>query len=378
MQEGMNRRAWLRNSGLAALGLSLNLKSLGNEERLLRSFGKAEGLINLGSNENPYGIAPGAKQAIADMAGLSNRYQFNIPSMQGFRKTLANYYGLESDQVLVTAGSSEGLNLAARHFSGGPVVSASPTFFILPELSRKLGNDVIEVPVTPAGVHDLEAMADKVTSTTKLVYICNPANPTATILDAAKLHDFTTSIPKQTVVLIDEAYMDFQEDPNAMSMMDLVHDHPNVLILRTFSKIHGMAGIRVGFAAGHASLIKSLEDNFFDSTQMCVSNLTMAAAAASMEDEAYRNKVRDWNKEARSYAMHAIQQMGRPTLDSATNFFMFNLGKYPGDFASDMLAKGYIIRSNNFGGGKWCRVSIGTMDEMKSFVGAVQDMVGQF
>ena len=378
MQEGMNRRAWLHNSGLAALGLSLNLKSLANEERLLRHVGMAEGLINLGSNENPYGIAPGAKQAIAEMTGLANRYQFNVPTMQGFRKELAKYYGLSAEEVLVTAGSSEGLNLAARHFSGGPVVSATPTFFILPELSKKLGNKVIEVPVNGEGVHDLSAMSSRITPETKLVYICNPANPTATILDAGQLRDFTLSVPRQTVVLIDEAYMDFQEDPQAQSMMDLVHDHPNVMILRTFSKIHGMAGLRIGFAAGHASLIKALEDNFFDSTQMCVSNLTMAAALASMRDEAYRNKIRTMNHEARHFAMKAIQSMGRRTLDSSTNFFMFNLGKYPGDFAADMLNKGYIIRSNGFEGGKWCRVSIGTMDEMKSFVHAIQDISGQF
>src|ERR1700730_18570302 len=158
MPTTIHRREWLRQSSLAALGLGLSLRSMANEEGLPRSFGNENGLINLGSNENPYGISPKAKQAIIEMIAKANRYQFNVPALQSFKKELAPYYGIPPEQVLITAGSGEALALLARHFNKGNLVSADPTFGILPNTAKKIGTEVIEVPLTSDKVHDLPKM----------------------------------------------------------------------------------------------------------------------------------------------------------------------------------------------------------------------------
>src|SRR5262245_28058613 len=140
-----SRRQWLQQTAFATLGLGVSLGSMGNEEGLTRFINPEAGLINLGSNENPYGISAKARQAILDMMGETNRYQFNVASLQSFKKTIGNYYKVGENQVLVTAGSGEGLALLARHFNKGNIVTADITFGVLPNTAKKLGTKVIEV-----------------------------------------------------------------------------------------------------------------------------------------------------------------------------------------------------------------------------------------
>jgi histidinol-phosphate aminotransferase len=374
MANPVNRRDWLKNNALAALALGFPLSSMANEEGLLRSFGSEAGLINLGSNENPYGISPKAKEAILNMLSESNRYQFNVASLQNFTKELATYYKVTEGQVLVTAGSGDALNLLARHFNKGNLVTATPTFAILPNAAKKIGTKVIEVPLTADKVHDLPAMLRAITSDTQLVYICNPANPSSTIVPTKELKNFCIEASKKAVVVIDEAYidflvrLDFDDEPENRTMISLIEQNPNILVLRTFSKIHAMAGLRVGFLVGHPTLIDQLDKNYFSSTQMTVSNLSMAAALASLKDEQHRIDCKQKNTVARSYTFNALKEMNIQSALSYTNFLFFPLGKYPGDFAQDMLKKNVIVRSMNYPEGKWGRVSIGTLDEMKQFI----------
>src|SRR5689334_22794169 len=138
-----SRRQWLQQTAFATLGLGLSFRSMGNEEGLQRIVSADSGIINLGSNENPYGISPKAKQALLDMLGEANRYQFNVASLESFKKTIADYYKVDENQVLVTAGSGEGLALLARHFSKGNIVAADITFGILPNTAKKIGTKVI-------------------------------------------------------------------------------------------------------------------------------------------------------------------------------------------------------------------------------------------
>ncbi|PWU01522.1 MAG: aminotransferase class I/II [Bacteroidetes bacterium] len=373
MSTSIHRREWLRQSSLAALGLGLSLKSLGNEERLPRSFGSDKGLINLGSNENPYGISPKARQAILDMMGETNRYQFNIPSLREFAKTLAPYYGITEGNISLVPGSGEALGLLSRHFSDGSLVTATPTFFILPNTSKSLGVKVVEVPLTEGKVHDLPKMLSAITNDTKMVYICNPANPTATILKSGDLKDFCNEASKKATVVIDEAYIDFLNPPDNVSMISLIATNPNIIVLRTFSKIHAMAGLRIGFVAAHPDTIKKLEDNYFRDTQICISNLTMAGALASIKDEEHRASCKQKNEAARNFTFQELQKLNYHVIPSYTNFIFFNLGNYPGDFSQDMLKKNIILRSNTYPDGKWGRVSIGTLTEMQQFIKILKD-----
>ncbi len=367
-----NRRQWLKQSSFAALGLGFSLKSLAGEDYLPKSFGSDEDLINLGSNENPYGISLKAKQAILDMMGETNRYQFNIASLQSFKKTIAEHNAVSAEQVMITAGSGDGLNLLARHFSKGNIVTANPTFGVLPNTAKKIGTSVIEIPLTYDKVHDLDAMQKAINAETSLVYICNPANPSSTIIKKEALKNFCTEAAKKTVVLIDEAYVDFLDDPEQESMVGLIEKNPNVLVIKTFSKIHAMAGLRIGFVTGHASLIRKIEPDYFQNTQLTVSVLSANAAMASLTDKEHCLQSKLKNAAARKYTYDELAKMKFRCIPPYTNFLFFKLNNYNGDFANDMLKKNILLRSTDYNDGKWCRVSVGAMEEMKQFIAVMK------
>lgn len=367
-----SRRQWLQQTAFATFGLGISFRSMGNEEGLTRIISPETNVINLGSNENPYGISAKAKQALLDMLGNANRYQFNVASLQSFKKTIGDYYKVGENQVLVTAGSGEGLALLARHFNKGNIVAADITFGILPNTAKKIGSKVKEIPLTKDKVHDLPAMLNAIDNETKLVYICNPANPSSTIVETSALKSFCEEASKKTVVLIDEAYNEFMDNGASQSMINIIDKNPNVLVIKTFSKIHAMAGLRIGFVIGHPSLIGNLQPDYFQSTSMCISNPAMAAAMASLTDEEHKKMSKEKNDAARKYTVDALKKLGIDVMPSWTNFIFFPIKKYKGNYATDMFDKYKIVlRSNEYADGQWARVSIGTMDEMKKYIGIV-------
>ena len=369
-----SRRLWLKQSSFALLGLGISFKSMGNEEGIKRIAGIENGLINLGSNENPYGISAKAKQAILDMMGETNRYPFNVASLQTAKKMLGDYYKVSEDQVLITAGSGEGLAMLARHFNKGNIVTADITFGVLPNTAKKIGTKVIEIPLTKEKVHDLPAMMKAINNETQLVYICNPANPTATILKADELKRFCEEASKKTVVLIDEAYNEFLDNSNSQSMIGLIEKNPNLLVIKTFSKIHAMAGLRIGFVIGHPTLIKKLQPDYFQSSQLAVSVLSLNAAMTSLNDEEHTLMSKQKNEAARKYTMDEMKKMGIQFIPSYTNFIFYPVKNYPGEYSADMYDKHKIImRSNKYSDGQWARVSVGTIDEMKQFIRVIGD-----
>jgi histidinol-phosphate aminotransferase len=308
------------------------------------------------------------------MMGETNRYPFNVASLQSAKKTLGDYYKVSEDQVLITAGSGEGLAMLARHFNKGNIVTADITFGVLPNTAKKAGTKVIEIPLTKEKVHDLPAMMKAINSETQLVYICNPANPTATILKADELKRFCEEASKKTVVLIDEAYNEFLDNSGSQSMIGLIEKNPNVLVIKTFSKIHAMAGLRIGFVIGHPTLIKKLQPDYFQSSQLAVSVLSLAAAMASLNDEPHKLMSKQNNEAARKYTMDAMKKMDIQFIPSYTNFIFYPVKNYPGEYSADMFDKHKIImRSNKYSDGQWARVSIGTMDEMKQFIQVIGD-----
>ena len=378
MPQHSSRRQWIQQSSLAFLGLGISLRSMGNEEGITRMTGMDNGLLNLGSNENPYGISSKARQAILDMMGETNRYSFNLASLQSFKKTIANYYKVGENQVLITAGSGEGLAMLARHFNKGNIVTADITFGILPNTAKKVGSKVIEVPLTKGKVHDLPAMMKAIDKETQLVYICNPANPTATIVDSNELKNFCEEASKKTVVLIDEAYNEFLENADSQSMVGLVERNPNVLVIKTFSKIHAMAGLRIGFVIGHPSMISKLQSDYFQNSQLAVSVLAQNAAMVSLADEEHKKMSKQKNEAARKYTIGEIKKLGIDVNPSFTNFIFFPVQKYSGDYAADMLNNHKVVlRSNKYADGQWARVSIGTLEEMKTYCSTLKSLAGK-
>ena len=367
MSQNIARREWLKRSSLAALGLGFSMQSIAGEDYLPRNWGSEKGILNLGSNENPYGLSPLARQAIVDMIGYGNRYPFNVARLQSFKKDLGSFYGLKEDHLLITAGSGEALTMLARHFNKGNIVTANPTFGILPNTARKIGTEVIEIPLNYDKVHDLPAMLSAINDKTQLVYLVNPANPTGTVLKPSVIKSFCEEASKKTVVVVDEAYIDFLDAPDNESMVQLIEYNPRIIIVRTFSKIFGMAGMRVGFIMAHPDMISQLGPNFFASSQLAVSTIGQAAAMECLKDLSHCKMSKQKNAEARNYAMAELKKMNLRAIPSYTNFIFFSLGNYPGDFAQDMMKKNVALRSNTYPDGKWCRLSIGTLDEMQQF-----------
>jgi len=368
MSANIARRDWLKQSTLAAFGLGISLQSMAGEDYLPKHFGSEKGLLNLGANENPYGMSPKARQAIIDMIPQANRYLMNVPSLQTFKKELTDYYKLTPDQIIITAGSGQALAFLPRHFSKGGLVTADNTFAILPSTAKRIGTKVTEVPLTHDKLHDLPAMMQAINGDTQIVYICNPANPTGTILKSSDLKNFCEEASKKAVVIVDEAYIDLVDPPDNESMIGLVNQYPNLLILRTFSKIHGLAGLRIGFVIGHPSLISKLDANYFLNTQFNVSDLSHAAAQASMQHEEHRQMNKQKNVAARQYNYDELTRMNFHVIPSYTNFLFFQMNNFKGDFAAEMLKKEVVLRSGDYPDGKWTRVSIGTIDEMQRFI----------
>jgi histidinol-phosphate aminotransferase len=373
--QSIDRRSWLKKSTLASLGWGLTLQAMAGEDYLPRQFNGNADLINLGFNENPYGISPLAKQAINDFMGNANRYPMNVKEVAAFKKTLAERLGVGENNLLLTAGSGEGLNLLARAYAGGDLVTATPTFPILPSTSKKMGVSVQEIPLTEDKLHDLVAMQKAITPKTSLVYICNPSNPTGTTVNPESLKAFCLEASRTTNVVIDEAYIDLVDPPMNVSMRQLIHDNPRMIIISTFSKIHAMAGLRVGYIVSHPSTIQQLESSYFQQAGMCVSVLSSVAAAASLNDQQHIESCKRKNAAVRQYTFEKLQQMGYRTIPSHTNFLFFATPGYPGDFARDMLEKHKIVlRSYTYPDGKWARVSIGTQSEMDVFLNKLKEM----
>ena len=372
MAAPINRRDWLKYSSLATLGMGFSLPSMGNEEGIVKSYGADTGLVNLSSNENPNGISPKAREAITRLMGESHRYQYNIGSLTSFKKELADHNGVNEKQVLLTPGSGEALGLLAKSFNTGNLVTAYPTFGILPSTAKKIGTKVIEVPLTKEKAHDLPAMLRAINTETALVYICNPANPSSTIVPPAALKSFCIEAAKKAVVVIDEAYIDFLDAPDKESMIGLIEKNPNIIVVGTFSKIHAMAGLRVGYIIGHPTLIKPLEENSFARSQFSMSVLSITAAQASLHDAAHHRLSKEKNEVARTYGYNELHKLNIRCVPSYTNFLFFPLGNYAGNFSEDMLKEQIFLRSDSYAGEKWARASVGTLKEMQTFIAVMK------
>ena len=366
----LDRRTWLRNSILSAAGVGLSLKGLSEETVCLprNVLPPDAGIINLGANENPYGMSPMAKKAIHDLVDNANRYSFNLPVTQSLPADLAKHWSVDEKQIIVTAGSGEALNLLARLYTKGNIVTAKPTFMILPRTAKDLGTQVIEVPLTHNKVHDLDAMKAAITPETTMVYICNPANPTSTVLEPAKLRAFVQEVSQRTLVVVDEAYMELLDAPYNESLIPLTKDNKNLIVLKTFSKIFAMAGMRVGYVIAHPDTTKTLLAGNFTQASFCVSVLGLVAATASLKNMDHALSTKKQIIDAREWTSQQLTSMGYRTIKSYTNFIYYAVPNFKGDFAKYMMDKKILMRSDDHIDGNWARVSVGRMDEMKAFI----------
>lgn len=325
-------------------------------------------LARLLANENPYGPSPAARQALEH--SIDQAWQYPGFQAGNLKELIAAREGLSPAQVMIGDGSGEILRIAAVLYGrdDGEVLSATPTFGFLQDYVRRLGGTVREVPLDEAKRHDLGAMASALGPRTRLVYVCNPNNPTGTLLRGAELRPFVQEVSRKAAVLVDEAYLDLAEDWRAHTLTDRVAAGDPVIVTRTFSKLHGLAGLRIGYALAPAELIQRLEQH-----RMSLLNLPgLLAATASYQDLDFQALSRARIQEGLRITGAALEAVGRPHVPvGPTNFVFFDTGGPLADFAAAMRREGYLVGRPFPPYDTWCRVSMGTVAQMQGFAAAL-------
>jgi histidinol-phosphate aminotransferase len=377
----MKRREWLRSAMAAGAGIPLGLSMVQElaaapaskaEFDFLKSFKSNPKLVRLGSNENPYGPSPKARDAIKASVVEGNRYAFE--GIEELKQMIATKEGVSPDHVLVFAGSGEALAVTGLSVGveGGSILSAWPTFPVMMNFAEKFNARWDKVNLDANLVHDLDAMAAAVKPDTKILFIVNPNNPTGTLLDPNKLKSFCIEQAKKTIVYSDEAYLEFLEPSQQVSMVDLVKQGHNVIVSRTFSKIYGLAGLRVGYIVAKPELVQKLAKYQSDTI---LNQAGIAAAKASLGDEEFMSYTRKMNAAARNYFTAYLDSKKWFYGKSLTNVVLFPAPKDGKTILEQTTARGYQIRVWDYLGKEWCRVSIGTLDEMKGFVKVFDEVI---
>jgi histidinol-phosphate aminotransferase len=375
-----NRRDWLKSAlAISAgwpLGAALSQKLMAapvgpTEQRFWMGHYAAPIKIRLNSNENPYGPSERARQAIADVTPTSNRYAFD--TQVTLKELIAQHEGVSADHVALGAGSGELLCQAGAAFGveGGRILSAYPTFPLLMNYAVVFNAKWEKVNLNDKLEHDYETLATRATKETSVVFICNPNNPTGTLVDPGRVKQFCEDVSRRTVVYVDEAYLEFLEPAQQQSMIDLVKTGHNVVVSRTFSKIYGLAGLRMGYVIGKPEIIARISRY-----NMAIANNqpAVAAAKASLGDRDFMERSRTMNAEARKHLTDYLDNRRISYGKSYTNFVFFPAESNASDVLSKLAGKGIGIRVWDYNNRPWYRVSIGTLDEMKTFTKAFDEL----
>ncbi len=376
-----SRRDWFKTTIALAGGFSLT-NVLGDrliaaplsetERRFLDAYGDVPVNLRLGSNENPYGPSETAMNAIEAALIEGNRYPFAEASK--LKAVLAEREGVTPDHIAIGAGSSDLLCATGAAFGlkGGRMLSCYPTFPTLMNFAEVFDAKWDRVNVNDNLEYDYKAVASAVKSDTRLVFICNPNNPTGTFTDPSIVRAFCEEVSSKVPVFSDEAYLEFMEPEQQDSMIDLVRKGRNVIVSRTFSKIYGLAGLRVGYVVAKPELIKRISGC---QSRLSNNQLGIAAASAVIGDEEFMAMTRKKNAEARKVLTDYLDKNGYRYGKSCTNFVLFDPKADASRILGQLAERGIRIRTWDYLGKQWLRVSIGTVEEMKMFTKAYDEVV---
>jgi histidinol-phosphate aminotransferase len=364
-----DRRSWLKQSSFVLAGLGLApIVSSADEKK----FFSPANPIWLNSNENAYGPSPMARKAMMESYKNSNRYPDDyIPLL---KKKIAEHWGVATENILLGAGSSDIIGLSCHHAAKtkGHVITAEPSYRVWNNQASSFGLSFKRIPLNEQKKTDLKKMVEGIENDTRMIYICNPNNPTGTFAEISELKDHSSAASKKTFVFIDEAYTEYADLP---SLAMLAASNQNIVVAKTFSKIYGLAGARVGYAVAHPETIKSLS-SYQPWPDAGVSMVSIAAAIASLDDKDFVKQCREKAKQAREMCYECFKKLSLDYIPSSTNFILFNLDKIKGDFTGLMQTKNIYVQFREHFGGKWCRVSMGTIEEMQQFCDALREIAG--
>ncbi|KAB3533588.1 histidinol-phosphate transaminase [Alkaliphilus pronyensis] len=333
-----------------------------------REYGLTE-VIKLASNENPLGSSPKAKEAIIKCAEELNLYPDG--NTTDLKEALAKALGIKPSQILPSSGSDEMVDQISKTFinSGDEVVMADVTFPRYLSTAIMMGGTPVVVPLKDF-TYDIDAMEKAITDKTKLVWLCNPNNPTGTMFTEKKLLDFLDKVPKDVVVVYDEAYNEYvTRDDYPKNSLPLLDKYPNIIIMRTFSKIYGLAALRVGYTIAAEEIIENINKI---RGPFNVNTAAQMAAIAALEDQAFVKESYRVNKEGKEFLYATFDEMGIWYAPSETNHIFIDAKKDCQEVFVELQKRGMIIRPIFK---TYIRVSIGTMDQNKKFIELLKEVL---
>ncbi len=344
-------------------------------EEVQREYG-LDDVIKLASNENPLGVSPLALTAMRDAISRLNHY----PDGAGFalRSALAEHFHLTLSQVAIGNGADDLILELSMAFleDDDEVVTSRSSFPMYDIYTAAMRARMVKTPLTDSWGLDLDAMADAVTDRTKLVYVCNPNNPTGTIVDADALESFLAKIPERVLVVLDEAYAEMVDSERFPNSLRYVREgRPHVVVLRTFSKVYGLAGIRVGYAFAAPEVVSTL---FKIKPPFNVNILAQAAGIAAIQDHAFVLRSVAENQAARRSLCRAFDRLGLEYAESHTNFVLVRIGPHAVDVQQALLRQGIIVRPcTGYDLPEFLRISLGTPEENERFIHALEEILAE-
>ena len=370
----MERRGFLRTSFAVAAGLApavtLGIPVRRAGSRSPAPWARPKSPIRLSANENPLGLSDAARRAIADGLDQANRYPGEWRTQ--LVAALAAKHQVKPEQIVLGNGSTEVLQMLVQ--AGGPdvtVIVADPTFEDVPRYAERIGVKVEKVPLAAGYRHDLgrmEEIAERATGPV-LVYVCNPNNPTGTITPSADVDRWIASAPDRVTFAVDEAYFEFAEDQAYWTAQKWIETHPNVVVVRTFSKIYAMAGMRLGYGIAHPAGAERLQRYAAGNN---ANQLALAAGLASLGDDAFAQKSLEVNRQGKQILTRCLEDLGLEYLPSQTNFMMHRIQGDLKDYNARMKERGLIVGRPFPPMVTYSRVSIGLPEEMRLLTEALR------
>ncbi len=365
----INRKEWLTKVSLLIAGgaFSNNIIRYANQ---LTSYVDQKNIIRLSSNENPYGPSENVLNAIAEHSSNTGRYPFSLS--QDLKETLGEYHNLPSDYFLLGAGSSQLLEILAYwsfHEQLG-VTYCEPSFNIYPDLVRDLGGLTQKIPLTNSFEYPLDRLKSATSSHRGICYIVNPNNPTGVKIPESTLRKFCSNASSRSYLIIDEAYIEYENESE--SVIDMIAENSRIIVLRTFSKIYGLAGLRVGYIVAHPDVILQLNEfSIWDNHSL--NSLGYVAAEAALKDRQFVQYSIDANKRIRNEVVEELNKLGITPLPSSTSFILFKTPNND-DLQSKLNDLGIRIGQLTYNQDVLARVTIGTENEMKTFIQQIRNI----
>lgn len=329
-----------------------------------------DGTVRLSSNENALGLSPSAREAVIGAIDLANRYPG--AHRRELMDELAAYVGVTPEHLVLSAGSTEILQVATQAFQGPnvPLVLAEPTFEDIGDYQATQSFRVVPIPITKDLAHDVGRMREAAEGRPSVVYFCNPNNPTGTITPAAEIDAWIEEAPETTTFIMDEAYHEYAEDPAYASAVKWVDDRPNVVVVRTFSKIFAMAGMRLGYSVSHPDTAARLREF---TIQNSPNELAAAAGLASLRDDELIGRSVATNREAKAIVHQTLDELGLEYLPTEANFIMHRINGDLTDYQTRMREAGLLVGRHFPPMLEWNRLSFGLPSEMDRWASAIKD-----